>query len=226
MASTSPRQVTSRSSASRRERLPRAQRERQILDVAHAHFAAHGYAAVTMDELATAVGVTKPLLYAYFGNKERLYLACLERAGEALQATVAEAFAAADDPGESLRAGVRAFFDFLDADRAGWQVLFDETLPAGGEIAHRVAEHRDRLTGLAGGTIERLLPDLAAPERDALAHALLGAAEALARWWLAAGGLTAREAADLLITTVEPGLGRRALARRGAALTLRPRTVK
>ena len=41
-------------------------------------------AAVTMDEVAAVVGVTKPLLYAYFGNKERLYLACMEPAAEAL----------------------------------------------------------------------------------------------------------------------------------------------
>ena len=47
-------------------------------------FAERGYAAVTMDEVAAAVGVTKPLLYNYFGNKERLYIACMERAGDAL----------------------------------------------------------------------------------------------------------------------------------------------
>ena len=67
-----------------RTRLPRAERERQVLDVAHARFAAHGYAAVTMDDVAAGAGVTKPLLYAYFGNKERLYLACMERAGDAM----------------------------------------------------------------------------------------------------------------------------------------------
>ena len=70
-------------------RLPRAERERQTLDAARTLFAARGFAAVTMDEVAAVVGVTKPLLYAYFGNKERLYLACMEPAGEALVATVA-----------------------------------------------------------------------------------------------------------------------------------------
>jgi AcrR family transcriptional regulator len=44
----------------------------QTLLVAHGLFAERGYAAVTMDEVAAAVGVTKPLLYNYFGNKERL----------------------------------------------------------------------------------------------------------------------------------------------------------
>ena len=69
----------------------RADRMEQTLLAAHALFAERGYAAVTMDEIAAAVGVTKPLLYNYFGNKERLYIACMERAGDALTATVAEA---------------------------------------------------------------------------------------------------------------------------------------
>ena len=56
----------------------------QTLDTAHSLFAERGYAAVTMDEIAAAVGVTKPLIYNYFGNKESLYIACMERSGDAL----------------------------------------------------------------------------------------------------------------------------------------------
>jgi AcrR family transcriptional regulator len=50
-----------------------------------------------MEEVAATVGVTKPLLYTYFGNKERLCLACMEPAAEAL----------------------------VDRDRSAWRVLFD-----------------------------------------------------------------------------------------------------
>src|SRR6185312_3064932 len=112
-----------------RTRLARADRMEQTLVAAHALFAEHGYAAVKMDEIAAAVGVTKPLLYNYFGNKEQLYIACMERSGDALTKTVAEAVAATASPGEATGAGVRAFFAFLDSDRAAWAVLFDETLP-------------------------------------------------------------------------------------------------
>ena len=192
-----------------RTRLPRAEREQQTLDVAHRMFAERGYAAVTMDDVAAEVGVTKPLLYAYFGNKERLYLACLERAGEALLATVVGALADVRKPADALAIGVRAFFGFLDSDRDGWRVLFDETLPAGGEIARRVADYRERLTELvAGGLVARVPANrkAAAVEVDALAPALLGASEAMARWWLRTGAMPASEAAELLISTVEPGL--------------------
>jgi AcrR family transcriptional regulator len=182
----------------------------QTLTAARALFAERGYIAVTMDEVAAAVGVTKPLLYNYFGNKERLYVACMEEAGNSLTATVAEAVAATASPGEALGAGVRAFFAFLNDDRAAWAVLFDETLPRGGEVAERVAEYRTRLAELVSGSMLAQLPEdrreAARTEIEALSTALLGAAEALARWWLRTEALSADTAAELLIATIEPGL--------------------
>ena len=51
-------------------RLARAEREQQVLRVAREHFARRGFAATTMEDIALEVGVKKPLLYAYFGNKD------------------------------------------------------------------------------------------------------------------------------------------------------------
>jgi len=182
----------------------------QTLEVAHGLFAERGYAAVKMDEIAASVGVTKPLLYNYFGNKERLYIACMERAGDSLTATVAAAVGGTGSPREALGAGVRAFFDFLDSDRAAWAVLFDETLPHGGEVFERVAEYRGRIGELVAGSMLAQLPqerrDAARVETEALSAALLGAAEALARWWLRTEEIGAAAAAEMLIATVEPGL--------------------
>ena len=182
----------------------------QTLVAAHELFAEHGYAAVKMDQIAASVGVTKPLLYNYFGNKEQLYITCMERAGDSLTATVAEAVADSANPGEALGAGVRAFFSFLDSDRAAWAVLFDETLPRGGEVAERVADYRGAIVELVSGSMLAQLPqekrEAARIEIEALSTALLGAAEALARWWLRTEEIGANDAAELLISTIEPGL--------------------
>jgi AcrR family transcriptional regulator len=182
----------------------------QTLAAAHGLFAERGYAAVTMDEIAAAVGVTKPLLYNYFGNKERLYIACMERAADSLLATIGEAVGRTENPADALGAGVRAFFSFLDSDRAAWAVLFDETLPHGGEVFDRVAAYRGQLAELVSGAMLTQLPmrrrEGAKVEVEALSTALLGAAEALARWWLRTEAISAEEAAALLISTVEPGL--------------------
>lgn len=188
----------------------------QTLEVAHGLFAAHGYGDVTMEEIAAAVGVTKPLLYNYFGNKERLYIACMERAGDALTRTIDAAIGGTDSPGAALEAGVRAFFAFLDSDRAAWKVLFDETLPGSGEVADRVAAYRGQIVALVSDSLLAQLPagrrDAARVEIEALSAALLGAAEELARWWLRTEAISAAEAAELLISTVEPGIRARSAA--------------
>jgi len=188
----------------------------QTLGVAHELFAERGYGDVTMEEIAAAVGVTKPLLYNYFGNKERLYIACMERAGDSLTRTVGEAIADTGSPGDALASGVRAFFAFLDSDRAAWAVLFDETLPNNGEVADRVAVYRGQILALVSDSLLAQLPDprrgRARIEIEALSAALLGAAEELARWWLRTEAIPAKEAAELLISTVEPGIRARSQA--------------
>jgi AcrR family transcriptional regulator len=199
--------------ASVRTRLSRDDRMEQTLGAAHELFAERGYAAVTMDEIAAAVGVTKPLLYNYFGNKERLYIACMERSGDSLINTIAESVGESANPGDALGAGVRAFFEFLDTDRAAWAVLFDETLPHGGEVFDRVAAYRGQIVDLVSATLLTQLPDRSRDkvkvEIEALSTALLGAAEALARWWLRTEAISASAAAELLVSTVEPGLRHR-----------------
>ena len=112
-----------------------------------------------------------------------------------------------------------AFFGFVERNRDSWRVLFDETVPQGGPLAHWVADHRDRLQEMVAQALLARLPARrrrrAAVEVEALSVALLGASEALARWWVRSGALSAAEAADLLAATIEPGL--RARAGRGAA---------
>jgi AcrR family transcriptional regulator len=186
---------------SARTRLPRAEREQQMLATARDLFAQRGYADVTMDEVASAVGVTKPLLYTYFGNKEQLFLAGMQPAAEKLLASVVEAVRGASTPTAALRDGLHAYFAFLDADHVAWRVLYDETLPAGGEVARAVGSYRDRLARL----VTAALP-VEGPAVEPLAIAILGAAEALGRWWTHTQAMPADRAAELLIRTIEPGL--------------------
>jgi len=176
-----------------------------MLDQARALFAAHGYAAVTMDQVAAAVGVTKPLLYNYFGNKEQLFLACMKPAADALTEHVVGAVANASDAAEALRDGIHAFFDFLDGDQDAWRMLHDDSLPSGGEIAARVKEYRDGMEAMVTAALASRTESRAV---EPLSVAIFGAAEALGRWWLRTGTLSAERTADLLIRTIEPGLKR------------------
>lgn len=186
----------------------------QTLSAAHELFAERGYHAVTMDEVAAEVGVTKPLLYNYFGNKEKLFLACLDQAAGALEKTVIDAVTATDSPDQALREGLKAFFNFVAADRKTWLVLYDEAVPAESVIGDALAQHRARIRGFVASVVNEQFPSeqrsKVALEVEALSTALLGAAESLAHWWLQTEAIEAEQAAELLISTVEPGLRARA----------------
>ena len=72
-------------------RLPAEQRRRQLLDVACTVFATHGFHATSMDDVASAAGVTKPVLYQHFPSKRALFVELLENVGHELLGLLAEA---------------------------------------------------------------------------------------------------------------------------------------
>jgi AcrR family transcriptional regulator len=156
-------------------RLARAERERLMLDAAGDAFAAHGFHGCSMDEIAAAAGITKPMLYRYFGSKEELYAAYLRLTGRELIEGVRAPATRDQSTYIRLRAGLIAFLTYVEEHRAGWTVLHGETTgPADATVAREVAELR--------GRIVRMLTTLFGDE--AFAHAFAGAAESLATWWV------------------------------------------
>lgn len=136
-----------------------------------------------MDDIAAGAGVSKPILYAYFGSKEGLYLAYIDRSGRELVDRLVNAQPWDERPGSRLRARVTEFMSFVEERADGWRVLFREaasSLP----LAEEVATLRGRVAEAVRQMIEDAHPDVAPPAADAIAHALVGAGESLANWWL------------------------------------------
>jgi AcrR family transcriptional regulator len=159
-----------------------------MLDAAGAAFAARGFHAASMDAIAEDAGISKPMLYSYFGSKEGLYIAYLERSGHALLESMRRA-APPDGPvDERLRAGILAFLTYAEEHRAGWTVLYAEA-SKGGPLA-------TELTGLRG-RIARMLAALF--DSDVFAHAFVGAGESLTNWWLEHPDVPKDEIAELLL---------------------------
>ncbi|GAB3948945.1 hypothetical protein GCM10027614_46930 [Micromonospora vulcania] len=75
------------------KRLPRAVREQQMLDAAVKVFSRRGFHAASMDEIAEDAGISKPMVYAYLGTKEELFVACLHREGTRMMQAIAGAAA-------------------------------------------------------------------------------------------------------------------------------------
>jgi AcrR family transcriptional regulator len=163
--------------------MPRQQREQLILDVAGRAFARAGYESASMDEIAELAGVSKPMLYAYFGSKEGLYLAYVERAGRELLDRLAGAIARGGPPASRLRAPIVEFLAFVEEHGDGWRVLFREAASRR-PLAEQVAQLRERIAETIRRTIDSSHLEYPRLASDAIAHAIVGAGESLANWWL------------------------------------------
>jgi AcrR family transcriptional regulator len=163
--------------------MPRQQREQLMLDVAGRAFARAGYESASMDEIAELAGVSKPMLYAYFGSKEGLYLAYVERAGRELLDRLAGAIARGGPPASRLRAPIVEFLAFVEEHGDGWRVLFREAASRR-PLAEQVAQLRERIAETIRRTIDSSHLEYPRLASDAIAHAIVGAGESLANWWL------------------------------------------
>ncbi|WP_229054582.1 TetR/AcrR family transcriptional regulator [Aeromicrobium sp. Leaf350] len=168
--------------------VPRAEREQQILAVASLAFGTDGFAATNLADVAAEAGISKPLIYNYFGSKEGLFAACLDEAGD-LMAGEIERIARGDAVG--IERGIRTLdgmFAVLDEQRHLWRLLHDRTAPSTGAIADVVSHHTERIDKLAHEGVTELLA-LAGDtdERDisVMTAAWLGIVDSLMDWWVA-----------------------------------------
>ena len=173
--------------------MPRAEREARMLDAAGTAFARHGFHGASMDDIAAASGISKPMLYNYFGSKEGLYSEYVSRSGRALVAAMRDAAPPDASAEERLTAGISTFLDYVDEHRTGWQVLYHEVAAQGGPFAAEVAALRSRVVDMVARAVGK------DESSEAFAHALVGAGESLANWWLLHPDVPRAELAGLLL---------------------------
>ena len=181
-------------------RLPAAARRAQLLAVAVEEFGGNGYHVTTMNRLAEAAGVTKPVLYQHFPSKRELFLAVLDDVGERLRAEVARATTTASSPHGQVEAGFAAYFGFFAAQPAAFAVLFGDSARIDDEFA--AVAHRAE-AALAATIADQIVIGTDADDRRMLAFGIVGLAEGACRHWAARGrdlapDRLARRMADLV----------------------------
>ncbi len=164
-------------------RLTAAARRTQLLAVAVDEFGTNGYHLTTMNQLADAAGVTKPVLYQHFPSKRELFLAVLDDVGERLRASIVEA-AAACSPREQVEAGFRAYFGFFADHPAAFAVLFGDA--ARTDAAFAAVSHQVEQT-LAESIAQLIVIGTDADDRRTLAFGIVGLAEGTCRRWVRRG---------------------------------------
>lgn len=175
-----------------RRRLGPDQRRLQLLDVAVGLAAGRDLAAVSVQEIATAAGVSEGLLYHYFPTKDALLLAAVQRAADAMAAALD--IAAQGTSLAALTAGLAAYLDHVQADPTGWRALLQARTGPLFEIAAAVEDRSRRLT----------LHHLGADDPSPLLAAVLDGWSALERQlcldWLDNPSLSRRAVEDLLLS--------------------------
>jgi AcrR family transcriptional regulator len=166
------------------KRLPRSVREPQMLDAAVTEFARRGFHAASMDDIAARARVSKPMVYAYLGAKDDLFVACLHREGTRLMQAIVDVVDPGLAPDEQLWRGMCAFFRYVADNGDGWSVLYQQ---ARGRFADQVAVMRLHMLDVVTGMLERAVVGRGrTPPRASdlvpLAYALVGAGESLADW--------------------------------------------
>lgn len=197
MAQTHKRRVGTR-------QVPRAVREEQMLEMAGEVFAERGFHPASMDEIAERADISKPMLYAYFGSKDGLYSAYMERVGAELLAAMDAAVDPSLKPADQVLASMTAFLGFVEAHRPGWAVLQRELASGAGVVAADVARVRAAIVKRMATLLASELDEVLA---DALAHGFVGAGESLAAWWLDHPEAGRDEMAALIMETGWVGIG-------------------
>jgi AcrR family transcriptional regulator len=162
-------------------RLTADARRRQLFDVALSLFAEHGYAATTMDDIAEAAGVTKPLVYQHFESKRALYLELMDVFSRELVTSIVKATANAEGPRRQVELGFAAYFELMVGNEPAFRLLYGRDAPDDPELGAALR----RVEETIAQAIDPLIDAGLDPEhRLLLAHAVVGVAEGASRHWL------------------------------------------
>ena len=165
-------------------RLPADERRDQLLDVALEVFATAGFHGASMNDVAEAAGVTKPVLYQHFDSKNDLFAALLDEVGRRMRTAIDKATADAVDGKDATIRGFRAYFRWVAADLDGFRLLF------GGAARHDAA-FAEQVRAITSDAATAIAPLIAADVNDdtrrLIAHGLVGLAEGSSRRLLAHG---------------------------------------
>ena len=182
----------------RRARLDPEERRAQIVAAASAVFRGRDPATVRFDEVAQAAGVSRSLVYAYFGDRGELIAAVYLHTLSGLDAELSALLDAIPVDEARLRSLVRHFLELAEDNADSWRLF-----AAAGAVDHPAvqdARHArcQRIADTWGG---------GAPER-LLARGVIGLLEASASEWLERRDCSLDEAATLLTSALWSGVGR------------------
>jgi AcrR family transcriptional regulator len=185
----------------------RLDRRVEILKSAAAAFRRRGYHGASVDEIASALEMTKGNLYYYFRNKEEILFACHDYSLDTLLALLADVQAAPLSPDEKLRRLILAFIHIILDELQGTALTLDlQALSP--LLLKRVIAKRDRFDrGMREIIQQGIDSGLFAPgDPKMIAFAIMGAVNWISKWFDPAGPMTSNQIGDAFAEYLVGGL--------------------
>ncbi|MFI6355497.1 TetR/AcrR family transcriptional regulator [Streptomyces sp. NPDC050743] len=163
-----------------RRRMGVEERRQQLIGVALDLFSRRSPDEVSIDEIASAAGISRPLVYHYFPGKLSLYEAALKRASEDLAGRFAEPH---EGPlGARLLRVMGRFFDFVDEHGPGFSALMRGGPAVGSSATNALID------SVRQAAYEQILSHLgvtdAPPRLELVVRSWISLAESTALIWL------------------------------------------
>ena len=167
-------------------RLTAPERREQILDATKELARERGFHRISIDAVARAAGITRPVVYGHFGDLTGLLNALIEREGERAMAQLTALLPTdlSGDPRSVLTGALRAFLEAVHADPTTWRLVL---MPAEGTpeaLRERFVRERAAVTQQLAGAVGpyfTLGPSGESPDPELTARVLQAISEELAR---------------------------------------------
>ena len=131
--------------ASTATRMSAEERRWQLLDVTRSIVAREGFHAVSIEAVARAAGITRPVVYGHFGDLSGLLEALVDQESERALGQLAEVLPrdlAAGDPRDLLLAALRGYLEAVQAEPVTWRLVLMPPEGAPAILRDRIAEGR------------------------------------------------------------------------------------
>ena len=173
----------SRRTRPERVRMSGRERREQLVDVGRKLFAEKGFEAVTIEEIASKAGVSKPVVYEHFGSKDGLYAVIVDREMNILLGSISDSLTARA-PRALLEQATRALFDYIESREDGFRVLVRDS-----PVAQNTGNFASLLRDVASQVDERLAKEFdrnSFPAKFApmYSNMFVGMVALTGQWWL------------------------------------------
>lgn len=182
------------------------ERREQLVQVGRKLFAEKGFEGTSVEEIASAAGVSKPVIYEHFGGKEGLYAVVVDREIDALLSAVTQTLTSRGTSRQIIERAALALLDYIEGSTDGFRILVRDSPPgqSTGTFASLMSDVASQVEYILVAAFKRhQLDPKAAPM---YAQMLVGMIAMTGQWWLDSRKFKKHEVAAHVVNLAWNGL--------------------